>query len=28
VPLKRALSFEVPKNPVDFDVEHLKSLFK
>jgi protein required for attachment to host cells len=27
-PLKRALSFEVPKNPVDFDVERLKSLFK
>jgi len=28
VPLKRALTFEVPKNPVDFDVERLKSLFK
>ena len=27
-PLKRALSFEVPKNPADFDVERLKSLFK
>jgi protein required for attachment to host cells len=27
-PLKRVLSFEVPKNPVDFDVERLKSLFK
>lgn len=27
-PLKRALSFEIPKNPADFDVERLKSLFK
>lgn len=27
-PLKRALSFEVPKNPADFDVERLQSLFK
>jgi protein required for attachment to host cells len=27
-PLKRALSFEVPKNPADFNVERLKSLFK
>lgn len=26
--LKRALSFEVPKNPVDFNVERLQSLFK
>lgn len=27
-PLKRALSFEIPKNPADFDVERLKALFK
>jgi protein required for attachment to host cells len=27
-PLKRSLSFEVPKNPAGFDVERLKSLFK
>ncbi|MEX2123239.1 MAG: host attachment protein [Woeseia sp.] len=27
-PLKRALSFEVPKNPADFGVERLQSLFK
>jgi protein required for attachment to host cells len=27
-PLKRALSFEVPKNPADFDVGRLQSLFK
>lgn len=27
-PLKRVLTFEVPKNPADFDVERLKSLFK
>jgi protein required for attachment to host cells len=27
-PLKRALSFEVPKNPADFDLERLQSLFK
>jgi protein required for attachment to host cells len=27
-PLKRVLSFEVPKNPADFDVERLKSFFK
>jgi protein required for attachment to host cells len=26
--LKRALSFEVPKNPADFDVSRLQSLFK
>lgn len=26
--LRRALSFEVPKNPVDFNVERLQSLFK
>ena len=26
--LKRALSFEIPKNPADFDVERLKALFK
>jgi len=27
-PLKRALSFEVPKNPADFDIERLQSFFK
>lgn len=27
-PLKRSLSFEVPKNPADFDTERLQSLFK
>lgn len=27
-PLKRALCFEVPKNPADFDVDRLQSLFK
>jgi protein required for attachment to host cells len=27
-PVKRSLSFEVPKNPADFDVKRLQSLFK